>query len=63
MREVIAKKTQQNSYCQKLFIEGKKYPVAREFENKKGIYIINELHTETPVKNFDFDRLFEEMTQ
>lgn len=48
----------ENSYSQVLFLEGKQYSVVREFENKKGIYVLNELGTETPVKNFKFDKMF-----
>ena len=58
MKKVIAKKRMENSYSQVLFLEGKQYSVVREFENKKGIYVLNELGTETPVKNFKFDKMF-----
>lgn len=48
----------ENSYSQVLFLDGKQYSVVREFENKKGIYVLNELGTETPVKNYNFDKMF-----
>ena len=60
MKKVIAKKRMENSYSQVLFLEGKQYSVVREFENQKGIYVLNELGTETPVKNFNFDKMFVE---
>lgn len=50
----------ENSYSQVLLLEGKQYSVVREFENQKGIYVLNELGTETPVKNFNFDKMFVE---
>lgn len=61
MKKVIAKKKMENSYLQVLFLEGKQYSVVREFENKKGIYVLNELGTETPVKNYNFDKMFIEV--
>lgn len=60
MKKVIAKKRMENSYSQILFLEGKQYNVVREFENQKGIYVLNELGSETPVKNFNFDKMFTE---
>lgn len=58
MGSVIAKETMENAYSQVLFLEGREYQVVREFENKKGIYVLNELHSETPVKRCNFDKMF-----
>lgn len=58
MKVVIAKRTQKNAYDQTLFVEGKKYKVSGKFQNGRGFYIVNELHTETPVKDFDFEKSF-----
>ena len=60
LKKVIAKKRMENSYSQVLFLEGKQYLAVREFGNQKGIYVLNELGTETPVKNFNFDKMFVE---
>lgn len=58
MKVVTAKRTQKNAYGQVLFIEGKKYKVFGKFHNDRGFYVLNELGTETPVKDFDFECSF-----
>lgn len=58
MKVVIAKRTMKNAYGQTLFVKGNKYKVSGKFQNDRGFYIMNELHTETPVKDFDFEKSF-----
>ena len=55
--KVIAKQTAKNSYDQVLFVQGKAYAVVGIFKN--GVYVINELHTESPVRNRDIGKQFE----
>lgn len=54
---VKAKKDMTNMYAQVLFIAGREYMIVRE--TKHLFYILNELHSESPVSKTRFERDFE----
>lgn len=54
--KVRAKQTAKNAYNQVLFLAGKTYDVVRT--DMRHTYVLNELHTETPVDSRQFDRAF-----
>ena len=57
--KVVAKRTVQNAYNQVLFVAGKTYDVVRSIG--ANTYVLNELHTETPVRSNRIGEKFEVM--
>ena len=56
-----AKTTQHNSYGQVLFSKGKEYKVTREGAN--NLLVLNELHSETPIRKSVIPMYFEEVAE